>query len=229
MKKLLFLTLTLAALFSCKDSKDDDSPLVDDKDRNIELNAGDTYDLKINHGKVWYKFRSDNDYIVSVEPTGEITANTIGEATITITTANKEDAIKVTVKAKYSDNYITLPIIERNSTLEDVKAKETRSIIDEYEGIGEEEGGRYIVIYEDSDAKVKEVKYTFLSNVVNKVTYTMDIEYQENMLDYIGERYIYERVNSGVNYYVNVREAEVVSVQRNDRFDGTFDVVFYNK
>ncbi|MCC8089201.1 MAG: Ig-like domain-containing protein [Rikenellaceae bacterium] len=226
MKKLLFLNLTLAALYAFKAIKDDDIPLIDERDRNIELYAGDTYKLEVNKGNSSYvKYESDNKYIVSTEVTGVITANTIGETEITITTSEKSEVITVTVNPHYADNYLTVPVVGRNTTPEEVRAieDERRTFVRAWEG---EQGYSYIEYQDNNDDKILSIQYIFFVDKIEGVTYLMDLEHQDAVEEYIHERYIYSRTQNYINYYVNSRDVEAVQLQINDDYSGTFTLYF---
>lgn len=115
MKRIFIFLTFLLAVVSCK--KDEPVVVLTVLDENIELYAGQTYQIAPTGGSN-FTYISDNNYVADVSSSGLVTANKVGRAKILVTSS--AGSVPVYLKVEAKNNLYSEPITDWNLTKNEI-------------------------------------------------------------------------------------------------------------
>lgn len=192
MKKNLIISLLIfTILFSCK--KDEDPVFTLDSATTV-LTSGGTHQIVIK-GSTTEKFtyKSDNDFIATVDESGLITGKRVGETVIKVSGNGFIGECKSTINPLY--NTFNEPITSFGIKRSEVKSKETRTIFTETETI---------TIYKGS-LREKYVAYFFENGILTHSAVILSSAYSSALGSYMAERYVIVSVDPVLAYSVDYK------------------------
>lgn len=218
MKKIIFALafLPLVLFTACSSDTDDNSAILDKTE--LSMHHDGTYILKVKGNKNTPTFKSENSLIASVDESGKITANCVGNTNILVETGN--GLLKCNVEVTPTINYIPAPHLAFGDTYDNVKsivAKQTsdsRNIVTGNDYIGvirDVDNAQFIYGYSFKDGKL--VSSSIMLNVVK---YYQSVK---SLLEYIEERYfLIKKVNSISYAFISPKKDIAVYVSNKDDF-----------
>ena len=177
MKKIFTILLIMPLIWACSSSDSDNSNEISLKDKEITLNASDTYQIEA--GLSGLSYSTDNDDVAMVNSKGLVTAMFVGETDIIIKQGSKIARLKVVVEPKH--HLYETPSLKFGTTSRDNIIKEFgKPSIDNGESISYVISGKPIsnIMYLfDDDMKLRS------SSVIVKSAYA------KNLIPFLTERY----------------------------------------
>lgn len=224
MKKIILALafLPLVLFTACSSDTEDNSASLDKTE--LSMHHDGTYVLKVKGNKNNPTFKSENSLIASVDESGKITANCVGNTNILVETGN--GLLKCNVDVKPTINFIPAPHLIFGDTYDNVKnivAKQTsdsRNIVTGNDNIGvirDVDNAQFIYGYSFKDGKL--VSSTIM---LNKVKYYQSVK---SLLEYVSERYYpTTKVNSTTYGFISPQK-DIMVLVLNDN-DNLISVVF---
>lgn len=185
---ILFLALSFVAC-----SSDDDPVILTISDSKLEMYSGNEMLLTATASAQW---TSDNEFVAEVDESGKVTANHIGNATITASNGDKRAYCKVNVVPQYS--LYADPILKFGCSQYYVKDEEKRTLI--------KKTSSYLS-YEGENDNVPGIVYNFKNDQLTSVFVLVKHNYSsamaEKLVGFLSERYAVAGANDGIYYFVN--------------------------
>ena len=122
-KVMLFLT-SILIVFSLSSCSNDDDSAITISPKEVTMKVDESKQLQTT-GDI-QKWSSENIFIVSVSPTGVVTANHVGETNIMASGNGNSATCKIVVEPQYS--YYIEPLCQEGITKADVKRFEKRNL-----------------------------------------------------------------------------------------------------
>lgn len=195
MKKILFyafMAMATVLVSSCSSDDDGEESLSINKSQ-LEMYADNEALLTATTSAQW---SSDNDFVAEVDQEGKVTANHVGETTITASNGNKRAYCKVSVVPQYT--LYADPVLDFGCSMSDVKSKEKRTLAGS--------GTNYIGYKGDND-NVTGIIYNFnngkLNGVIVMIKHNYNSAMADRMVNFLRERYAIAGYDDDVYYFVN--------------------------
>ncbi|PMD97338.1 hypothetical protein BWI97_06815 [Siphonobacter sp. BAB-5405] len=210
--KHLFLIVSLLWVFtSC--SKKDEAPAVSIDQPQLQIHFDEEHQFVLTQGNntltaSQYQWTSSNETVGTVDANGTFTGNRIGETTVTGVSADGKNRVesKVTV-IPYVASFVKEPALDFGNSKATVKAKETRTLVQETDNTLE---------YQGENAKLRGVGYQFENAaLINSILFlTVTNQVAQEAVTYYYERY---DVEEGENeLYVAISDKVVMGLLVDD-------------
>ncbi len=165
-----------------------------------------------------YYYKSNDEYVASVDKEGVIVGHHVGTCTITVATADKHYTTKCEVKVVAQNNLYEEPIVDFSLTRASVKLEESgKTILYDTETV---------LVYKGEKSPVKQIMYMFDdSKKLISSGVQLETGWSSELTGFLAERYDAYGSGSGNGFSVwKGKEMEVVSKTSNDA-----DFIVYNR
>ena len=188
MKKVLFLLPLLAALFfvGCSDDEEGGISL---NESAITLYSDDTAHLEANDNVDWL---SESEFVASVDANGLVTGNHVG--TTNIIASNGSGTSKCTVEVIPRFNTFEEPVVDFGATKEEVKSKESRTMLSEIDDA---------LIYMGENSALNMVIYMFENGRLYASGAAVSFAYTSELTNFLLERYQVVGEENGMYMFIN--------------------------
>ena len=201
MKRLLLLALIITLFVRCK--KEDAIKYTLNKDEVTSI-AGGSFQLSITGATTEiFTYSSDNSLIASIDANGLIKGKRVGETTIKVSGNNFNGVCKVSISPLY--NTFKEPITSFGISKSAVKAKETRTLVNEIDGALLFNGG----------TQEKYVMYVFENDKLTTSTIIISSSYSSVLGSYLAERYVIVSLSPVLGYSTDNKFAVGTDLQSN--------------
>ena len=151
MQKVMLFLASMLIVFSLSSCSNDDDSAITISPKEVTMKVDEIKQLQTT-GDI-QKWRSEDNFIASVSPTGAVTANHVGETNVMASGNGNSATCKIVVEPQYS--YYIEPLCQAGITKADVKRFEKRNLRSETsDGL----------FYDGENALVSAVAYQFDSN-----------------------------------------------------------------
>lgn len=189
MKKVLFLLPILTALFTFSGCSDDEEGGISLNESEITLYSDDTEQLEANDNVDWM---SESEFVASVDANGLVTGNHVG--TTNIIASNGSGTSKCTVEIIPRFNTFEEPVLDFGATKEEVKSKESRTILSETE-----EG----LVYIGENNALDMVAYLFENGRLRSAGAAVSFAYTSELTSFLIERYQVVGEENDIYMFIN--------------------------
>lgn len=202
-KYAMMLALALPAAVAFTSCGDDDENGITLDQTSLSIDYKGTAKLKASESKgVW---TSDNEFVASVNDKGEITANHVGEAIITVSKNGYADQCKVTVVP--TDNSYYMPYVKWGASQAQVK-----NYMADWTFDSDSSDNASMLFTGDQDAFPWYI-YTFTSTGLVGSTLADEADEDQAMLDYFEQYYVLTNTNEAdLKYYYSNGNGSVTAV-----------------
>jgi len=168
----------------------------------VTLTSSGTFQLSIEGGAAeTFTYASDNNLVATIDASGLITGKRVGETTIKVSGNNFSGACTVSITPQY--NTFKEPITQFGISKNEVKEKETRTLINETEKGLLFKGGT-----EETYAA-----YLFENNKLTSGCIMLSSSYSSVLGIYIAERYFIASLSPSLGYSIDKKFAVGVELQ----------------
>ena len=164
------------------------------------LHSGETFQI-VAECEYPITYTSDNEYFATVSEDGLVTANFVGNTTITLESESDTQTFEVTIEPV--SNLYPEPEIEIGATKEAIIEQFGNPDIDEEETLGfynYDENTMMLMVLFDEDGLV----YAY--------AVILDVSVEEELDTFLGERYLFVQEQEGVKIYINGLTLEETSM-----------------
>ena len=190
--KNVVLFLSLICLIGCSKKDDEEPKSLSLSTYNISMYSDEKQQITSSETSTW---KSDNEFIASVDNTGLVSGSHVGKTDIIVT--SKIGSAKCTVEIVPRYNTYKDPVLDfGKATKSDVKSKETRSL-------ESEESDK--LTFKGEKTGIIGVVYSFdTSGKLGGVGVGLSYSYTKEIVDFLAERYLVAgEVKDGVYAFVN--------------------------